>query len=42
MMANLISEIITDNFPELKPKVHVKIEGTANDDKNRKVLKMIR
>ena len=36
MMANLISKIITDNSPQLKPKVHVKIEGTANDDKNRK------
>ena len=36
MMANLISEFITDKSPQLKPKVHVKIEGTANDDKNRK------
>jgi hypothetical protein len=35
MMANMISENITDNSPQLKPKVHVKIEGTANDDKNR-------
>jgi hypothetical protein len=35
MMANMISENITDNSPQLKHKVHVKIEGTANDDKNR-------
>ena len=31
----MISESITDNSPQLKPKVHVRIEGTANDDKNR-------
>jgi hypothetical protein len=35
MMVNLISENITDDSLQLKPKVHVKIEGTANDDKNK-------